>query len=301
MLYTCTSGIVQDRDEQYVRLISSGQFVQRFDHLGLVFRAENGDTFERSGRLEVTAWPDHVVFHLDLSGVAHVTRTEIQLTSPSGKLHRSAAEADRVTLAVQPHLDQVYEVLDATSYVSKALDLKTGNPLGYRFDQQQVGLRIDLSMPIVKFPDDTNRVDEFLVEIRNPSATSRCVPLILNELVPQAITGTSMVLCEQPDGRPTGIPVQISKNWHRDRDQPHGARRVMAARLHDAAAGSQPDETASIAGGLWLLGRGGGRLPFPAVRDRLRRKLEVGRKRARLLGRVDDVRSDAALGGRVYR
>ena len=216
--YTCTSGIVQDRERQHVRLIESGQFVQRFDHLGLVFTSTNGDVLEKSGRLEVTAWPDHVVFCLDLSDVPGVTQTSLQLTSPQGRVHRSTTKGHRVTLAIQPHLDREYRAIDAASHVGKASNLATGEKLAFRFDVEEYGLHIDLPIKRVSFPADTNRVDEFVVEIRNPSESHRNIPLVFDELVPQAITGTSMVLCEHGDGRPTGIPVQISKNWHRDRD-----------------------------------------------------------------------------------
>jgi len=216
--YTCTSGIVQDRRRQYVRLIESGRFVQRFDHMGLVFSADDGDVLEKLGRLEVTAWPDHLVLCLDLSDVPGITRTEIQLTSPSGRIHRSATKEGRAVLALQPHLDREYGALDAPPHVGGAWDLKTGHPLAYRFDEEEYGLHIDLPIEPVRFPADTNRVDEFAVVVRNPSKSPRSIPLIFDEVVPRAITGTSMVLCEQRDGRPTGIPVQISKNWHRDRE-----------------------------------------------------------------------------------
>ncbi|MCF7847695.1 MAG: hypothetical protein K9M45_02500 [Kiritimatiellales bacterium] len=203
--YTCTSGIVQDKKKQYVRLIESGRFVQRFDHMGLVFTAANGDVLEKAGRLEVTAWPDHVVFNLDFTGVEGVTKAGIQLISPAGKIHRSAVIGNQALLALQPHLDRTYEPLDGTG-------------IKCVFDREEFGLRFDLPIDEVKFPSDTNRVDEFVIEVRNPSKEARNIPLIFNEIKPQAITGTSMVLCES-DGRPAGIPVQVSKNWHRKPDQ----------------------------------------------------------------------------------
>ncbi len=131
--YTCTSGIVQDRDRQYVRLIESGQFVQRFDHVGLVFTAANGDVLEKAGRLEVTAWPDHVVFCLDLSKVPGVTETSLQLTSPAGRSHRAITKGRRATLALQPHLDREYAAIDAASHVGEASSLETGKKAGISF------------------------------------------------------------------------------------------------------------------------------------------------------------------------
>jgi hypothetical protein len=213
--YTCTSGMVQDRDDQYVRLIESGQFVQRFDHVGLVFTSEKGDVLEKPGRLEITAWPEHVVLSLDLSGLEGITKTGIQLISPAGKIHRTVGEGRHAALVLQPHLDAPLKPLDSSVCVGSSQ--KTGKALAVRFNEEEHGLQLDLPMDAVRFPADTNRLDEFVIEIRNPSKDAASLPLIFNEIRPQAITGTSMVLCEE-DGRPTGIPVQVSKNWHNDKD-----------------------------------------------------------------------------------
>lgn len=53
--YTCTHARVQEKKQQYIRLIQSGQFVQRFDHLGLCFTTSDRSSPEVLERLEVTA------------------------------------------------------------------------------------------------------------------------------------------------------------------------------------------------------------------------------------------------------
>ena len=213
--YTCTSARVQDAKNDFVRLIESGQFVQRFDHLGLVFTADNGDVLKSTGRFEVTAWPDHAVFNLDISGVPGVTKTEIRLTSPSGKVHQAVEQGKQVVLMLRPHSDQEYEPLKAPDCLRSASDLKTGAALVCDFDEAEAGLKINLPLAEVKFPAGTNRLDEFMIEIKNPSSSPQQIPLIFNETRAVAITGTSMMLCEE-DGRPSGIPVQVSKNWHNE-------------------------------------------------------------------------------------
>lgn len=55
--------------------------------------------------------------------------------------------------------------------------------------------------------------DEFLVEIENQGTQPRHVPFLLEMLGTASITGLVPMLCEL-DGTPTGIPVQLSKNWH---------------------------------------------------------------------------------------
>ncbi len=207
-VYTCTSGMFQDEKDARVRLIESGRYVQRFDHTGLVFTPRRGEPLEKAGRFEVTAWPDHVVFTLDLSGVSGVDRVEIQLTSPAGKTHRSSVKGDCARLALSPHLDSEYDELDPSAI--------SGPELACRFNPDEYGLQFDLWMDKIAFPADTNRLDEFVIEVRNRSGRPADVPLIFNEVEARALTGTSMLLCEE-DGRPTGIPVQVSKNWHNEK------------------------------------------------------------------------------------
>jgi len=50
--------------------------------------------------------------------------------------------------------------------------------------------------------------------VTNPTQSPLDIPLVFEENVPRAITGTVMLLTDAEDGKPTGIPVQISKNWH---------------------------------------------------------------------------------------
>jgi hypothetical protein len=218
--YTCTRARLQDKTHQYVRLIESGQFVQRFDHLGLIFKGRGRSVPEVNGRLEVTAWPDRLVFKLDLTGVPGVTQTSIELTSPSGKLHQSVAASDQARLVLKPHLDQTVGPLNASSHVREAADLRTGEALELRFDEDEFALHIDVPADRVSYPKDANRVDEYVIEVHNPDDVSCNMPLVFDQVQPRAITGTVMSLCEDADGRPTGIPVQISKNWHRDKEHP---------------------------------------------------------------------------------
>ncbi len=58
-----------------------------------------------------------------------------------------------------------------------------------------------------------NNYDEFLVEVENRGDQPRRIPFQLHLLNPAGITGLVPLLCEE-DGTPTGIPVQLSKNWH---------------------------------------------------------------------------------------
>jgi hypothetical protein len=55
--------------------------------------------------------------------------------------------------------------------------------------------------------------DEFLIEVDNTNAAAGSVPFMLFFNNPHSVAGCLPTLCH-PDGTPTGIPVQVSKNWH---------------------------------------------------------------------------------------
>jgi hypothetical protein len=70
-----------------------------------------------------------------------------------------------------------------------------------------------LKRPVHGDKNGFGNYDDFLVEVENTTSQPRAVPFLLEILGPASITGLVPILCE-PDGTPTGIPVQLSKNWH---------------------------------------------------------------------------------------
>ncbi|MFC5051424.1 LamG domain-containing protein [Rubritalea spongiae] len=60
---------------------------------------------------------------------------------------------------------------------------------------------------------DIRDYDEFTLELENKSDTTREIPFMLYLRKVANITGLVPILCH-PDGTPTGIHVQLSKNWH---------------------------------------------------------------------------------------
>ncbi|MBL7223649.1 MAG: LamG domain-containing protein, partial [Candidatus Brocadiae bacterium] len=63
---------------------------------------------------------------------------------------------------------------------------------------------------------DIRDYDEVELRIDNGSLDRHYVPVLFDVKKPANITGQTPILCDA-EGRPTGIPVQLSKNWH------HGA------------------------------------------------------------------------------
>ncbi|WP_298288800.1 LamG domain-containing protein, partial [Novosphingobium sp.] len=60
---------------------------------------------------------------------------------------------------------------------------------------------------------DIRDYDEFVVTVQNDNADHRQVPFLLDFRSPANITGIIPILCDA-EGRPTGLPMQLSKNWH---------------------------------------------------------------------------------------
>ena len=63
---------------------------------------------------------------------------------------------------------------------------------------------------------DVRNCDEVEFRVDNPSSDRHYVPVLFDVKKPANITGQTPIMCDA-EGRPTGIPVQLSKNWH------HGA------------------------------------------------------------------------------
>ena len=61
--------------------------------------------------------------------------------------------------------------------------------------------------------EELDRLDRWRFTVRNDSERETTLPIMFVDERPPAITGFTPLLCDV-DGTPTGIPVQISKNWH---------------------------------------------------------------------------------------
>ncbi|UOG90781.1 MAG: cellulase family glycosylhydrolase [Candidatus Thiothrix sulfatifontis] len=257
--YTATSGIVQNGNESPVRLIESGQFLQRYDDYGLVFTAADGTQLNVPGRLEISAWPEQLVFKLDFSNqegsAVDIDRTVIQLTSPAGKHYSSDVNGISATLGVRPHEDLEAAPLNPTAIVNKAVDLQTNKSLTTQFDTATQALKVNLPIADVRYPDHINRVDEFLLEVTNPTENPLDIPLVFEENVPRAITGTVMLLSDETDGKPIGIPVQVSKNWHINGDTGikaiHRGRWLRGSTYFTLAAGETRRFKLKVVFGYW--------------------------------------------------
>lgn len=229
---TCKAGLKNNRS--YTRLWESGQIAQHYDVLGLVFKDDAGEQLIYSGNIDLVAWPDTLTMTVDLNtnvskdskkGV-RIPPSEWQGASLSIRLKTEEKEwqikksvpekwmpGQSMKLSLNCHLN---EVQPKSSKVKVKLSTPSGQKFPVTFDPRfnsytslVKGLKRSFKVGYVKITD----YDEFDLEISNTSEKEQRVPFLLDLRGTANITGHVPILCEM-DGTPTGIPVQLSKNWH---------------------------------------------------------------------------------------
>ncbi len=241
--YTCSAG------PKASRLIESGRFVQRADLENLVFQDEAGRKLDAVSRLEIVAWPDRVSFLLEATPIKAQAKAALAVevsaggltyraeqpesswpaqaaqqvalvlaapSAPAGRWRKVEAENSPQPGPAGPDVSAAAPLPTATVEVR---EMKTGQPAAVTFDEARQWYRIALPPQAWIEKDRTDRLDRLMVRLRNPGGQRRTFRLLFadDDGVP-AITGLTPMLRDTA-GMPTGIPVQISKNWHRKPDQ----------------------------------------------------------------------------------
>lgn len=234
---SCAAGT--DRDPRRLaaaKMWESGRFVQHFELEGLAFADGASRPLPVAGSLLVFAWPDSLTLTAAIrppagntwkkarlqvgfrgQGCAEVAQQsfegpltndrdrQVSLTigDDRGQLR---APADRVAIRVAYRPDAVFPVaFDAVKncYATVVPRVARSFKSGYT---------------------DIRDYDDFSIAIENRGEREVEVPFLLELVNPANITGLCPLVCDQA-GRPTGIPVQLSKNWH------HGAYLMGYTRL----------------------------------------------------------------------
>jgi hypothetical protein len=194
--FACT-GHLQTKDDwqQPVRFVESGRYFQRVALEGLTFADTKGKAFNGTARLEISVWPDRLAFHLE-------SETDAALELRYG------------TKRVSGSRSIVLEALagEAKAMVQSELPVTRDETLGCH----------RLALPEERwsnasgtyYPEEhLDRIDRWRVTLRNDADTPTVARLMFAQQNHLPITGFTPMLCE-PDGTPTGIQVQLSKNWH---------------------------------------------------------------------------------------
>src|SRR6266478_3200822 len=213
--FICEGRGTLTRDEFYfpIRFVESGRFFQRVAIEGLEFADSAGERLEATGRLEIALWPDRAVFSFAL---------EKSFTEPEEVLEIEAG-GRRESMPARPHEPVVLKLFGPKN--AKYPFVETEGGLEVSRNEEISSIMLKLPSPAWRnakgtyYPEEElDRLDRWHFTVRNESESETAVPLMFVDEHPPAITGFTPLLCE-PDGAPTGIPVQISKNWHSREDK----------------------------------------------------------------------------------
>lgn len=201
--YDCTGrGVVSDEFFQPVRFVESGRFFQRVILEDLKFADAEGREFGGRARLEITAWTDRLAFRLECDG-------EARLELRRGDKKVEGTKSVLLEVVNQP----------STATVESELPLTFDEALGCH--RLALPEKPWSNAKRTYYPEEhLDRVDRWRVTLRNDADTPTVARLMFTQQKHLPITGFTPMLCE-PDGTPTGIPVQVSKNWHQRPEKGH--------------------------------------------------------------------------------
>jgi len=219
-----------------VRLWESGRLVQHFDLLKLKFHDAAGNPLPCDGLLDLVAWPGSLTLNVELTPGSDPGQTSgqrppvgdpaswtdaelsVRLTSDAGKWHAEKriagawkpGQPQRVTLTCNvpgaPVRDRRVSIRVSTPGQTWPVTFAGGSNC---MTAKVRGLRRTWNTGYTDIRD----YDEFTVVLENPGKQGTTVPFLLDFTGPANITGLCPILCDD-QGVPTGIPVQLSKNWH---------------------------------------------------------------------------------------
>lgn len=233
--YTCAgseivveNAVIGPTDSRF-RIIDSGRFVQRADVVGLAFEGQENTTLQAQGRLEIIAWPDRLSLVLELTPLEKLKRVKLDMALvQTGMLAIPYPAVEKITdlragqslqtaLILTPHGEN--SLVPRTAI--RVQDMQGGQALPVASDSR-------LGSHIISLPDQNfdsrklsqgaypDQMERYHVQLFNP----------LDEPVTQRLRISAdycepgrLFLLRDTEGNPSGIPVQISKNWHRGREK----------------------------------------------------------------------------------
>jgi hypothetical protein len=220
--YSCVRAAVHQRDwlNFPVRIVESGRFFQRLDILQLVFEDEQRGRLEAEGRLEIAAWPGHITFILDVTPAMDLPNAELAIAlrhdesrlSSSGEPQSSwrAGQKQTVSLSLSPSSADG----QAAGAVA-AWNAKTDEELRVDCESVYGWHYVELPREAWHPERDHDHLERVRLRLANPGGRERPMRLLFaKDYGFPGITGLCPMLRDS-EGCPTGLPVQVSKNWHR--------------------------------------------------------------------------------------
>ena len=223
---SCAAGT--DRDPRRLgaaKLWESGRFVQHFELEGLQFEDAAGRPLPIAGSLFVVAWPDSLTLTVSIRPPASHTwktaRLEIafqgqglaEVAEQAFEFPDSSSAARTVSLTVGDARGQLREPAEGVS-IQVTHGANTAFPVVFDAVKNCIAAAVPrVARTFQGGYTDIRDYDDFLIAIENRGEAEGEIPFLLEFRNPANITGLCPILCDTT-GRPTGIPVQLSKNWH---------------------------------------------------------------------------------------
>jgi hypothetical protein len=217
---TCKAGL----DKGVKRLSNammweSGRYVQHYEFVGLDFRTVDGKKLDCNASLDLVAWPDTITFNLKVTPGSDLKNVSMRLSLKSRAGNFTQGEKmgslwkkdDSKTITLTCNAAPADNALPAEITVSGS---DTQN-FPVNFDKTKNCYAASVKGLKRKFKTgytDIRDYDDFKITV-NSSGQEDTIPFLLDLRPPANITGLCPILCDEK-GRPTGVPVQISKNWH---------------------------------------------------------------------------------------
>ena len=218
--FTCLGRGPEPKDEflQPVRFVDSGRFFQRVVIEGLVFTNVAGTALNATGKVEIALWPDRLALTLEMSAHEALRAGELSIAAAGRRASVLLAKSNRVTLTL---FDREPATPVAQVEADSALVVTFDSTLGcHTVHLPEKGWS---NAKGTYYPEEhLDRLDRWPVTLINPSEHEAVARLMFTQTRHLPITGFTPMLCD-PDGVPSGLPVQISKNWHQRPEKGHSA------------------------------------------------------------------------------
>ena len=199
-----------------VRFVEYGRFFQHVSINGLIMQDIDGNKLDADCRLEITSWPDslNMIFYVDSKSV----KPEKVILCAGTKISDNILRKQNESMVVLALVEGGQE----TTLVDVAVGAKTNTVINVAHSGTYGAHIIRIRDPDwsnrsrTYYPaEHLDRLDKWPITLSNRSDKTKIFRLLFDTR-PRNITGfTPMILDDK--GRPSGIPVQISKNWHRSK------------------------------------------------------------------------------------
>lgn len=217
-----------------VRIIESGRWVQHFDIQQVEFEAPDGVRLDAEAVLDVVAWPEALHLRLEVRTPEAGPPLELGLaldaervsSATTGARQSSRLEAGHrvwsATLRLSPgstaDADESSS-LDASEVGVQAVDTRDESPCRVSWEPTAGWHRVRLTPRAWSVEQEPDRLERIRLSLTNATPREQVARLIFDDPSgTPAITGLTPML-RDAEGFPSGIPVQCSKNWHRQKDR----------------------------------------------------------------------------------